>query len=134
MSSNFSFSTVGSELEATLKANVPSTWLVAHASKAQGKITKVALTWEQHDIDSKQAGSDLPNGWAGILFSLILSVPETDFIKSNERAMRELPHLLQLLDSHSQLYWESAEQLRLDTGELAFLIPISVLASYLPKD
>lgn len=131
---SFNFSTVGAELEAFLKENVPSTWLVAHASKAQAKLTKVALTWQQLDIDSKNDNGRLPFGWASVTFDLVLSVPETDPVKSMERAMQELPSLLNLLDDHDQLHWESAEQRRLETGELAFLLPIAVLATYLPKD
>lgn len=126
----FNFATAGHELEAQMKEVLPSTWIVAHASKAQTKLTKVALTWEQLDFSDSLDTQKLPVGWAGVTFALALSVPETDNLKAMDRAMTELPALLRALDAHPALYWDSGEQRKLDTGELAFLIPIAVLATY----
>ncbi len=131
MSSNLR--TVAADLEEFLVEQCPSTWRIVNAEKlGSAKTTKVVLTYEQLDVLASANGTDLSVGWVGVSFQLVLSTPETGATKALPRVTNALAELLLVLDSTDQVYYSDATRTRLDTGETAFVLPVVVLATYVP--
>lgn len=133
MSSNLR--TVKADIEEFLKETVPSTWLVLDAETAgKNRLTKVALTYEQLDVSIEALGQQLPQGHLWVTFQLVLSTPETDAVKGLLRLTNALADLLLILDESPEVRWTDATLTRLATGEMAYVIPIALLAINSPEE
>ncbi|MDT0142792.1 hypothetical protein [Microbacterium sp. PRC9] len=124
-----SFESVTADLEAYLKAELPTTWKVLDGSVGLGNTTGLVLTYGLTGFSNKSFGGQLPLTQFAAEFDLVLSTPERDLVKAQARLLPALPLLLKALDEAIGISWENVEKAITDAGETWFRIPIQVLVS-----
>lgn len=119
-------------LTAALTAVLPTDWSIRDAEADTGHSLDVVLYYEQGDLVTTINGGAVPPGHVGVEYTLTLTAPETDPQKGTGRVTNAAMDLLPALDTLSDLYWDRAEKVRLNTGETAYRLPVVHLSTYTP--
>lgn len=113
-----------------LKASLPGGWKVRAAEAKATTSLGVVLYWEQGDLVTTINGGPVPPGHVGVEYTLTLAAPEQDPEKGTTTVTNAVVSLLPALDAMSNLYWDRAEKVRLDTGETTYRLAVVNLSSF----
>ncbi|WP_322412075.1 hypothetical protein [Microbacterium invictum] len=126
---SFEFATVSQDLATYLTENVPEQWQVLDAEKFNGTPSRTILTYSQGNVTTSVDGQTMPRHALGVEFLLGLSVPGTDAAKTLPKLNAELPHLIEVLDTHPQLLWTTAERGRTGAGESFYALTVVAITT-----
>lgn len=113
-----------------LTASLPGGWKVRAAEAKAVTSLGIVLYWEQGDLVTTINGAPVPPGHVGVEYTLTLAAPEQDPEKGTTTVTNAVVSLLPALDAMSNLYWDRAEKVRLDTGETTYRLAVVNLSSY----
>lgn len=123
--------TVRKQLRDAIKPLVPTRWRIIPELSAAQKLTVPALYFEFTRITSEASGAQLPPGHVFADFDLTIAAPEADVTKAENRVDAAVLDLILALDEAEGVAWSTAEKTRLETGQLAWRISLSVLTQSL---
>lgn len=133
MSSSNVLRTVREHLKATIKPALPTRWRIFPSLTAPAKLTVPAVYFEFTDVSNEMGGKPLAAGNVAANFELAVIVPEGATPKAEDNADAAVLSLIQALDNSADLFWgPTATKLRLETGQLGWRVPVSVLTSTFP--
>lgn len=133
MSSNVRADALTGHLVSTLTAALPTRWKIRDAEAKPVKALGIVLFFEQLDFHSEVNGEELPRGFVGVDYMLTLTSPEANVTKATKAVTDALLELLPALDEMPDLYWSDAEKQRLETGETAYRLPVTLISRYTPE-
>lgn len=131
MSSN-SLAQARAYIHESLEELLPDDFQVLDIEKAGDTFRKLTATYEQGDITSQISGGELPRGVVGVEFVLTLIAPEKQGEAGVSRVSSAVMDLVFALDHMESIAWTTANRVRLSTGESAYRLPITYLATYHP--
>jgi len=133
MSSKNVLREVRQHLKDTIKPKLPTRWRVFPTLTAPAKLTVPAVYVEFTEVSNEVAGKPLAAGRVAASFELAVIIPETAGARAEDNADAAVLSLIQALDNSDQLFWgPSATKLRLESGQLGWRIPVTVLTSTVP--
>lgn len=119
------------ELADDLRTLLPDTWRVASAVDRAGKVHTPTVFYELTGWEKTIDGEPLPPGSVGANYTLTLTVPPVEAEPGLNVALPPaVLHLMAALDRITNLHWATAEPLRLETGQAAARLPITLITSY----
>ncbi|MGN7968031.1 hypothetical protein [Microbacterium sp. 22296] len=134
MSSDNFLRTVRAHLKDAIKPNLPTRWRIFPTLTAPTKLAVPAVYFEFIEISNEMAGKALAVGNVAANFELAVIIPETATAKAEDNADAAVLDLIRALDNSDSLFWgPSATKVRLDSGQLGWRIPVSVLTSTHPE-
>lgn len=102
-------------------------------SPSASLVTRVYFVFTE--IANEIAGTQLAAGMIAANFEVIIVTPQQNSDIAENRADNAVLGLVHALENSEDLFWgPSAVKLRLDTGEFAWSVPVSVLTSSLPDN
>jgi hypothetical protein len=126
-------SAIREELKARIAPELPDGWVVKeYLTEAIESLTPVVY-FEFVRFDSKADGQPLGKGYAGAEFNIWITDPKTDDKGSEDAVDTHVVRIINIIDSHSDIYWESAEKDRLKTGPLAWSIKAFAITNITPN-
>lgn len=126
--------TIRLHLRDTIKPKVPTRWKIFPTLTAPEKLAVPAVFFEFTEVANVMAGKPLAAGTVAANFELAIIVPEGATARAEDAADAAVLNLITTLDSSDSLFWgPSATKVRLETGQLGWRIPVSVLTSTVPE-
>lgn len=133
MSSDNILRTVREHLKGTIKPHLPTRWRIFPTLTAPSKLTVPAVYFEFTEVANEIGGRALAAGTVAASFELAVVIPDGLTARGEDNADAAVLDLIQALDQADDLFWgPSATKLRLETGQLGWRIPVSVLTSSHP--
>lgn len=130
MSSENTLRTVREHLRSVIKPHLPARWRVFPTLTAPAKLAVPAIYFEFTEVANEVAGKGLAAGTLAANFELAVIIPETLGARAEDNADAAVLNLIRILDGADGLFWgPSATKLRLDSGQLGWRIPVTVLTS-----
>ena len=125
---------VRAHLRDTIKPKVPARWRIFPTLEAPAKLSVPAVYFEFVEIANEIAGKPLAAGNVAAQIELAVIAPETATAKAEDAVDAAVLSLIQALDNSDSLFWgPSATKVRLESGQLGWRIPVSVLTSTHPE-
>jgi hypothetical protein len=134
MSSENVLKEVREHLKETIKPSLPTRWRIFPTLTAPAKLTNPAVYFEFTSVANEVGGKPIGAGYVAAEFELAVIIPETAGAKAEDNADAAVLSLIQALDNAEGLFWgPSATKLRLESGQLGWRIPVTVLTSTVPE-
>lgn len=126
-------SALRAELKARIEPELPAGWVIKeYLTEAVESLTP-AVYFEFARFDSKADGQPLGAGYANAEVDIWVTDPKTDEQRSEDAVDSHVVRIINIIDSHSDIYWDSAEKQRLSTGPLAWRIKTSAITNITPN-
>ncbi|GMM94756.1 hypothetical protein [Microbacterium sp. MTN4-26] len=121
--------TVRKTLRDTIKPLLPQRWRIVPSLEATKTLTVPAVYFVFGSVSPEADGQRLPPGHVFCDFDLVLVVPQKDTEKAEEAVDEALLDLILALEWLPDVAWNTAEKIRLETGQIVWRVQVSVLAS-----
>lgn len=120
-------------LRDTMKPSLPTRWRIFPTLTAPEKLAVPAVYMEFTEVATEIAGKPLGAGNVAAVFELAVIVPESATPKAEDAADVAVLNLIRALDTTEGLFWgPTATKVRLESGQLGWRIPVTVLTSTVP--